>query len=94
MALQTVTLYFSSSQLPTIATRLTTHLLQHQYDFLQTFYGPTHTDFDIFTPQQPLVRLSLQSTATPEATSTPAVLAAFPCLAADAVGIIHHLLQA
>lgn len=94
MALQTVTLHFPTSQLPTIATRLTAHLLQRQYSFLQTFHSPTHTDFDIFMPQQPLVRLSLQSAATPEAASTPAVFATFPCLAADAVGIIHHLLQA
>jgi hypothetical protein len=92
--LQTITLLFPVSQVPTIVTRLTTHLLQHHYAFLQTCHDTTHSDFDIFQDQQPLVRLTLRSAETPEAPSEAAVLAASPPLAADAVGIIQHLLQA
>jgi hypothetical protein len=94
LPLQTVTLFFPMSQVPTIVTRLTTHLLQHHYAFLQTCHDTTHSDFDIFQNQQPLVRLTLRSTETPEASSGAAVLASSPPLAADAVGIIQHLLQA
>jgi hypothetical protein len=92
--LQTVTLLFPASQVPTIVTRLTTHLLQHHYAFVQTCHGTSHSDFDIFQDQQPLVRLTLRAVATPEAPSGAAVLASSPPLAADAVGIIQHLLQA
>ena len=93
LPLQTVTLRFPSSQVPTMVTRLTTHLLQRRYDFLQTCYDTTHADFDIFQGQQPLVRLTLQSTHSPEAPSEPMVLAVPPALTADALGIIQHLLQ-
>jgi hypothetical protein len=92
--LQTVTLLFPVSQVPTIVTRLTTHLLQHHYAFLQTCHDTSHYDFDIFQDQQPLIRLTLRSAETPEAPSGVAVLAVSPPLAADAVGIIQHLLQA
>jgi hypothetical protein len=92
--LQTVTLFFPVSHMPTIVTRLTTHLLQHHYAFLQTCHDTTHSDFDIFQDRQPLIRLTLRAAATPEAPSGAAVLASSPSLAADAVGIIQHLLQA
>ena len=69
---------FPMSQVPTIVTRLTTHLLQHHYAFLQTCHDTTHSDFDIFQNQQPLVRLTLRSTETPEASSGAAVLASSP----------------
>jgi hypothetical protein len=94
MPLQTVTLLFPVAQVPIIVTRLTTHLLQHRYDFLQTCHDTTHADFDIFQNQRPLVRLTLRAAETPEALSGAAVLASSPALAADAVGIIQHLLQA
>jgi hypothetical protein len=68
--------------------------LQHHYDFLQTCHDITHSDFDIFQNQQLLVRLTLRAAETPEAPSGAAVLASSPPLAADAVGIIQHLLQA
>jgi hypothetical protein len=92
--LQTVTLLFPVSQVPTIVTRLTTHLLQHRYAFLQTCHDTTYSDFDIFQDQQPLVRLTLRAAVTPEIPSGATVLASSPPLAADAVGIIQHLLQA
>jgi hypothetical protein len=77
-----------------MVTRLTTHLLQHRYDFLQTVHDPTHSDFDIFKEQQPFVRLTLRGAATPEDLAGPGVLAASPLLTADAVAIIQYLLQA
>jgi hypothetical protein len=94
LPLQTVTLLFPVSHMPTIVTRLTTHLLQHHYAFLQTCHDTTHSDFDIFQNQQLLVRLTLRSAATLEAPSEATVFASSPTLAADAVGIIQHLLQA
>jgi hypothetical protein len=94
MPLQTVTLHLPAPQLPIIITRLTTHLLQHQYQFLQTCYDATHSDFDIFKEQQPLVRLTLRLIATPGAPGEPVALATLPPRAADAVSIIQHLLQA
>ena len=93
MPLQTVTLHFPASQVPTMVTRLTTHLLQHRYDFLQTFHDPTHFDFNIFKEQQPFVRLTLQGAETPETPAGPAILASSPPLTADAVAIIQHLLR-
>jgi hypothetical protein len=92
--LQTVTLLFPVSHMPAIVTRLTTHLLQHHYAFLQTCHDTAHSDFDIFQNQQPLVRLTLRSAATLKAPSGATVLASSSTLAADAVGIIQHLLQA
>jgi hypothetical protein len=94
MPLQTVTLHFPASQVPTMVTRLTTHLLQHRYDFLQTFHHPTHFDFDIFKEQQPLVRLTLRCAEAPEALAGPAVLASSAPLTADAMAIVQHLLPA
>ena len=93
LPLQTVTLRFPSSQVPTMVTRLTTHLLQHHYDFLQTCYDTTYSDFDIFQGQQLLVRLTLRSFHPSEAPSEPMALALSPALTADALGIIQHLLQ-
>jgi hypothetical protein len=93
LPLHTVILRFPPSHLPTMVTRLTTHLLQRRYDFLQTCYDTTHSDFDIFQGRQPLVRLTLRSAHPLEAPSEPMVLATPPALTADALGIIQHLLQ-
>jgi hypothetical protein len=92
-SLQTVTLHVPAPQLPTLLTRLTTYLLHNHYAFLHTCHDATHADFDIFQQHHPLVRLTLRSTdahgSTPMLASAPP-----PTLAAEAVGIIRHLLPA
>jgi hypothetical protein len=89
LASQSVTLYVPLSHLPVLITRLTTYLLQKSYDFLQTSHAADHVDFEIFAQQQPLVHLILQAVeaADPTAGSLP------PTLPADALELMHHLLE-
>ena len=89
----TVTLDFPASDLPAVLTRLTTYLLQQSYDFLQTSHAAGHVDFDVFSQQQPLVRLTLRAVeAGGSAPGRPTPVLP-PTLAADAVALIHHLLR-
>jgi hypothetical protein len=90
----TVTLQVPEPQLPVFSTRLTTYLLHHHYTFLQTYHDATQSDFDIVHQQHPLFRLTLRSAA--RSASSPGVSrpALPPTLAAEAVAILHHLLQA
>lgn len=90
----TVTLYFSTLEMPAIITRLTTYLLQHHYTFMQICYDTQHVGFEIFTQQgQLVVRLTLQAADDPGALSrrSPDELPAF--LSADAVRLLQHLLR-
>jgi hypothetical protein len=90
----TVTLHVPAQQLPVLLTRLTTYLLHNQYTFLQTCHHTTHTDFDIFQQQRPLVRLTLRSADVSQPIPDMWVSELPPTLAAEAVAIIHHLRQA
>ena len=94
LPLQTVTLYVTASHWPAIITRLTTYLLQKSYTFLQTSHNASQVDFDIFVQQQPLVRLTLQSVEEGSPASGTLAPTLPETLAADAVELIQHLLQA
>ena len=94
LLLQTVTLCFAVSHLPAAITRLTTYLLQKSYDFLQTSHNASQVDFDIFVQQQPLVHLTLQSVEEGGPASGTLAPTLPEALAADAVELIQHLLQA
>ena len=89
-----VTLHVPEQQLPVFCTRLTTYLLHNHYAFLQTCQDATQSDFDIVHQQHPLLCLTLRSADRPG--SPPGVsLPDLPStLAAEAVTILQHLLQA
>jgi hypothetical protein len=93
MPQQTFTLHMPLPRLPVIITRLTAYLVQEQYEFLQTFYDTTHTAFDIFKQQQPIVCLTLRSVEDNDPASTPAALVSTHALTADAVALVQYLLQ-
>jgi len=90
----TVTLHVPERQLPVFCTRLTTYLLQHHYAFLQTCHDVTQNDFDILHQQHPLLRLTLRSADLSDSPPGLSLSALPPTLAAEAVAILQHLLQA
>jgi hypothetical protein len=75
-------------------TRLTTYLLERHYGFLQTYYTPEHTAFEIFDDQdQPVIHLTVKGasgTAPRSAVQTSPVLCH---LAPEATNLVQHLLQ-
>jgi hypothetical protein len=88
-----ILLHFPPDRLPTIITRLTTYLLHHQYDFLQTCHDASHMDFDILAqPDRPAVRLVLRASNEP-ATSFESLASQQPPLPKAVLPLLQHLLQ-
>lgn len=75
-------------------TRLTTYLLEHQYGFLQTYYTPEHTEFEVFDAQdQPVVQLTVKGSSETVAQWATQALPVASHLAPDAAHLLRHLLQ-
>ena len=92
----TIILEVLASAVPDVMERLTTFLLHHQYEFVQTFNpsAARHTIVEIFPAQaQPGVRLTLQATESGTSTSllpTPADLTAAP---PETAALLQRLLE-
>jgi hypothetical protein len=88
-----ILLYFPSARLPAIITRLTTYLLHHQYDFLQTCHDASHMDFDILMQRDhPPVRLILRAGDGP-ATSLESLASQQPPFPKPVRLLLQHLLR-
>jgi len=75
-------------------TRLTTYLLEHQYGFLQTYYTPQHTEFEVVDAQErPVVRLTMKGSGEAAVLSAMPVLSVASQLAPAAAHLLQHLLQ-
>lgn len=84
---------FPPHRLPAMMTRLTTYLLQHQYEFLQTYHDAHHMEFDILVqPDRPAVRLVLQAGETP-APSPESLAAQQPSFPKPVLVMLQHLLR-
>jgi hypothetical protein len=95
-AAPTVILEVPASAVPDVMERLTTFLLHHQYEFVQTFNpgDARHTIVEIFPAQaQPEVRVTLQVTESGTSTSllpTPADITAAP---PETAALLQRLLE-
>lgn len=90
---QTIPLRCAPEYLPALMTRLTTYLLHHQYDFMQTCHDANHADFDVLaSPEHPAVRLSLQAASGPTP-SFKSLIARHPALPKPLLLLLQYLLQ-
>jgi hypothetical protein len=75
-------------------TRLTTYLLERQYGFLQTYYTPEHTEFEVFDAEdQPVIHLMVKSVNEMAMPSMAQMAHDGRHLTPEADHLVQHLLQ-
>lgn len=75
-------------------TRLTTYLLERQYGFLQTYYTPEHTEFEVFDAEdQPVIHLMVNGVNETTMQSMAQMASVVRHLTPEADHLVQHLLQ-